>query len=107
MTSIDVTKYDVYYMQPESFREFIFGDKVPTVADLADTHTKLMSLEMVNPEAVWTHMQAENWSPNGEARSLIEEKGLSHTSMSVGDVIHDIDRNLYYVVKPVGFFIIV
>ena len=31
-------------------------------------------------------MQAEVWSPNGEARALVQSKGLGHTSMSVGDV---------------------
>jgi hypothetical protein len=33
-------------------------------------------------------MQAENWSPNGEARELIQPPCTrGHTSMSVGDVI--------------------
>ena len=41
-------------------------------------------------------MQGENWSPNGEARNLIGSLGLSHTSMSVGDII-EIDGNLFFV----------
>jgi hypothetical protein len=31
--------------------------------------------------------QGEVWSPNGEANNLIREKGASHTSMSIGDII--------------------
>jgi hypothetical protein len=31
--------------------------------------------------------QGEVWSPNGEARDLIEKSGATHTSMSVGDII--------------------
>jgi len=38
-------------------------------------------------EWVWEYMQGHNWSANGEADALIEAKGLTHTSMSVGDVI--------------------
>jgi hypothetical protein len=41
-------------------------------------------------DAFW-QMQGENWSPNGEARPLIQSLGLSHTSMMVGDVIQDED----------------
>jgi len=32
-------------------------------------------------------LQGEKWSPKGEAKELILDKGLLHTSMSVGDVI--------------------
>lgn len=32
-------------------------------------------------------MQGDFFSPNGEARNLIERLGLMHTSMSVGDVV--------------------
>lgn len=39
-------------------------------------------------------MQGENWSRNGEARPIIEEAGLGHTSMSVGDIVQ-IDDDFY------------
>jgi hypothetical protein len=38
-------------------------------------------------ELVFDQFQAENWSPNGEARDLIASKGLLHTSMSTGDIV--------------------
>jgi predicted amino acid dehydrogenase len=40
-----------------------------------------------NIESIFYLMQGEKWSPNGEANTLILDKDLSHTSMSVGDVI--------------------
>ena len=42
-----------------------------------------------NLDKAWWQMQAEHWSSNGEGKPLIERLGLSHTSMSVGDVIRD------------------
>jgi hypothetical protein len=84
-------KFQVWYMKPEWFREGGFG-KLPDPANLEATHVLLKSIEVEagtpNPrEYVFHQMQGEIWSPAGEARALIESKGLQHTSMSVGDVI--------------------
>jgi hypothetical protein len=46
-------------------------------------------------------MQGEQWSPNGEARELIRSLGLSHASMSIGDVVEDEHGHFYAVF--VGF----
>jgi len=54
---------------------------------LDKTHALLGSIQETSPERVFAMMQGENWSPRGEARSLIRGKGLEHTSMSVGDII--------------------
>lgn len=81
----------VHYMKPEWFRDGIMGAK-PNPADLSATHVFLTSVEIEQDRADWAledvfcRMQAEVWSPNGEARALIQSKGLGHTSMSVGDV---------------------
>lgn len=40
------------------------------------------------PEDVFHAMQAENWSPNGEARKLIQSLDVGHTSMCGGDIIY-------------------
>lgn len=87
-------KYNVWYMKPDTFMFLIHGyqfakDKgvVPnSFEDLERTHVHLKDEEAENLEDLFVKMQGENWSPNGEARPLIEEKGLAHTSMSVGDV---------------------
>lgn len=94
--------YTVYYMKPDHFRTFIFGDVRPTIDTLKDTHVLLRVVKAESLEEVFWRMQGEIWSPNGEARELIQSKGLSHTSMSVGDVVCDEDEN-YHVVANVGF----
>jgi hypothetical protein len=84
----------IHYMRPEWFRLGITGTGKPDPADLGRTHVHLMDLDVqrgacltATLEHVYAHMQGEVWSPNGEARGLIERKGLQHTSMSVGDVV--------------------
>jgi hypothetical protein len=99
-------KYDVWYMKPSWFGEGIFGKK-PDPAKLEATHTPLKSVEVEDGtpnllEYVFRQMQAEVWSPNGEARSLIRQKGLEHTSMSVGDVVVSPGGNKF-VVGRFGF----
>lgn len=94
--------YTVYYMKPDHFRTFIFGDVRPTVDTLDDTHVFLRVVKAESLEEVFWRMQGEIWSPNGEARELIMSKGLQHTSMSVGDVVKDPEGE-YHVVANVGF----
>jgi hypothetical protein len=57
------------------------------IAELEKTHVFLCETEARDLDHVFYNMQGEIWSPNGEARELIQSKGLRHTSMSVGDVI--------------------
>jgi len=95
--------FDVYYMKPASFARFIIGIETPTLKELGETHTKVKRVAANDPEDVWVNMQAEQWSPNGEARDLILGLGLQHTSMSVGDVCHNVDDNTYHAVAMMGF----
>ncbi len=94
-------KYQVWYMRPEFFRDGVFG-KLPDAANLSATHIHLKDIETTGLDMVYRHMQGEVWSPNAEARELIEAKGLEHTSMCVGDVIID-DVGNAHLVAPVGF----
>jgi hypothetical protein len=66
------------------------------------THTFLRSVWAVDLEEVFMIQQAEIRSPTGEAGELIETKRLSHTSMSVGDLIQDATGKIW-AVAPVGF----
>jgi hypothetical protein len=95
-------QYTVYYMKPECFRTYIFGETLPQVCDLDDTHIKLGEFAANDMEDLFIKLQGENWSPNGEARDFIRGKGLAHTSMSVGDVIVEPDGT-YYSVGRFGF----
>lgn len=99
-----IKKFDVWYMRPEFFREGTLG-ALPVYGALSATHVKVKTLELPGSAAQLEHvfhdMQAEVWSPNGEARALIESLGLSHTSMSVGDAVV-VDGQLF-VVSNIGF----
>ena len=88
-----MSKFQIWYMKPASWQEQIYGNLVIDPDDLNKTHVHLKELELPGGtqqlERVFYEMQGEMWSPNGEARELIESKGLHHTSMSIGDVIVD------------------
>jgi hypothetical protein len=79
-------------------------NKMPDPGNLDATHVFLHEIEAANREAVFDAMQGHNWSPNGEARPLIEARGLQHTSMSVGDLLVDQDTWDTYIVDRFGFF---
>jgi hypothetical protein len=96
-------KFDIYYVLPVFGRELRFGSVIPTIRELNRTHAFVTSIQAEHMEDVFYRMQGEVWSPNGEARPLIERLGLHHTSMSVGDVVHDVERNTHHVVANIGF----
>lgn len=95
--------YQVYYKVNPTFME----DKELTVARVVSRmggHFKPVRILVAEDlEEVYYAMQGEVWSPNGEARPLIEGLGLRHTSMSVGDVIHEINTGKFYEVAMAGF----
>ena len=73
----------------------------PTKEDFKNSHVYLGSIHEINLDRIFELMQSEIWSPNGEARYLIESHGLKHTSMSVGDIIGI--KSEYYIVDLFGF----
>jgi hypothetical protein len=103
-----MAKYEIWYMKPAWFRVYAAGHcgRKPDPTNLDATHVHLKQLKLPDDdlglEHVFSAMQGENWSPNGEARPLIEAKGLQHTSMSVGDVIVD-EKGIKHVVACFGF----
>jgi len=95
-------KYQVWYMKPDFFRAGICG-ALADARNLAATHVLLCNVESSDGLAhVFHAMEGEMWSPNGEARELIQSKGLQHTSMSVGDIIVD-DVGNAHAVAGFGF----
>lgn len=56
------------------------------LATLQETHALVREIEVDDLGGVYMQMQGEIWSPNGEARPLIESLGLNHTSMMIGDI---------------------
>jgi hypothetical protein len=93
---------EIWYMKAEWFKNGISGIG-PDLNNLTATHTLLKEIEDTGQslETIYQEMQAEHWSPNGEARKLIESKKLHHTSMSVGDIV--VRGNKKYIVAMFGF----
>jgi hypothetical protein len=76
---------------------------MPTVETIESTHVYLGDVAVEDLDACMTLMQGEVWSPNGEARDFIQEKGLAHTSMSVGDVVMERAGNSFWMVDRMGW----
>ena len=94
-------RYRVHYAKPEAKRELLMGFNWPQSQVILrcpreETHVFLKEVEAEGPWEVFQSMQGEVWSPNGEARALIEEKGLWHTSMSVGDLLEDEQGRFFF-----------
>lgn len=95
----------IWYMRPESFREYIAGydwlrDQgipIPDPKTIGQTHIKLGSIKEADLDRVFSMLQGESWSPRGEARDLIRDLGLGHTSISVGDIVQTADGELLMV----------
>jgi len=97
-------KFKVYYAiepTPEP-GELDFGREEVTVETLHTTHRFVREVEAEDLEGVLKMMQDEQCSSNGKARDLVKSLGLSHTSMSIGDVIEDEDGR-FYVLDMTGF----
>jgi len=84
---------EIWYQKPATSRNFSFDvergeQELPkTRRELKKTHALLGKIKSTRPETIYMNMQGEVWSPQGEARRLIMAKGLTHTSMMIGDII--------------------
>lgn len=81
-------RYAVYYAKNPTFTV----NQNLNLANLTQTHVKVRELVADDLNDVYRIQQGEVWSPNGEERRLIEKLGLHHTSMSVGDVIAELNE---------------
>ena len=93
-----VKKFWVYYRNEPTFRAY---GKLERETEIQAVYDMNESSVWVNPKIytfvamqwaedidhVFHTMQGEVWSPNGEARPLIQALELNHTSMSVGDLV--------------------
>lgn len=101
---------EIWYWKQEFGREALWGakllgksGKMPTAATIRETHIKLGTVAECHAlEHIFHMLQAEEWSPNGEAWDLIEASGAGHTSMSVGDVIR-LPEGAWHMVDTFGF----
>ncbi len=93
--------YFVYYKRNTNLRENpnITFEEVTKGNDYVFVMTHITN----NLERLFSYMQGDNWSPNGEARSYIESLDLDHTSMVVGDVALDIYTGSMYECARAGW----
>jgi predicted double-glycine peptidase len=81
----------IWYWQQQYGRDFMQGSRpdmpLPTPETIKDTHVLIGAISARSPREAYELMQAENWSPEGEANMLIRMSGSGHTSMSVGDIV--------------------
>lgn len=86
--------FDVYYIVEPTFETNECLKKYWVLRQVG--FRKLRSMKAVDQDDVYTQMQGEFWSPNGEARPLIKKLGLGHTSMSIGDCAYNVDTDTMY-----------
>lgn len=91
--------FQVFYRKEPTFRL----DEMLTIANLLDSHVYVKDIKARDVGVAWIKMQGENWSPNGEASEMLKAKGLSHTSMSIGDVFCNKKTGDYSQVDVMGF----
>ena len=95
--------YQIFYARKPTFHASgRSGALRLTVTRLATSHVHLCDVEADSLDDAWRLMQAENWSPKGEARPLLKRLDLSHTSMSVGDLIRD-EEGTYWECLDLGW----
>lgn len=101
-------KTQIWYWKPEFSRDMSEGyeflksnNMLPDLDNLSATHRPLGTLAQEDPNQIFSMMQAEVWSPSGQAQDLIKRLGLNHTSMSVGDII--VINNSILMIDRAGF----
>jgi hypothetical protein len=100
--------YTVYYKIHDDESRFSVADEYLTPEEITQEYfdkyyRAVADITAEGLEEVYTEMQADNWSPHGEARELIKSLGLSHTSMSMGDVAFCHNEDKYYWCAWAGF----
>jgi hypothetical protein len=93
--------YLAYYQLPGPLHTF-FERIDLTITGLQQSHVFVRRVSATSLEEVFRFMQGEIWSPHGEARPLIKQKGLHHTSMSVNDVVCD-PNGMYWQCMDLGW----
>ena len=82
--------FNVFYARRPTFHTGgELGTPPLTATSLRLSHAWLFEIEAAGLDDAFRRMQGENWSPQGEARKLLQALDLHHTSMSVGDVLRD------------------
>lgn len=105
--STDAEVQSVIKVIPNAVKDILFAwhDLVFTYGDKKtdkDPYKFIGSVKESDPETIFRIMQGNVWSPNGEAKNLIDNADVDHTSMSVGDAVIVGTRSVQ-VVNDIGF----
>ena len=68
---------------------------------LYQTHVMIGTVSEIDPEAVLSMMQSENWDPDNRSSEMLDELNVDHASMSTGDVI--VTEKSAYIITNDGF----
>ena len=111
----------IYYVKDRYLRDFAMGTKFlkkypdeceasfydvdkckyHSLVNILPYDNEKNSIENMN--RAYRDMQAEKWSPEGEAREILDRIGdVHHTSMSVGDMI--VMGKNHFIVENFGFY---
>lgn len=100
--------YHIWYAKRDYMRDASLGyqflkeeGNLPDPNNLQFTHDYVGSIEASDINDVVYKMQGEVWSPNGEAKDFIMRNGISHTTITTGDVICYNDE--CYMLDMIGF----
>ena len=69
--------------------------------NLSETHTLVGVVSYDTPESAWIALQGENVSP--EFAEFIRLSDATHTSMSVGDVLVEVETGKHFFCDRIGF----
>lgn len=97
----DQNHYILFYVRREHFRNLNFGDVVPTLAKINETHVMVGAAQATDLEHLFERMNL--WEEDGLPRLF--RKGVTHQSMSVGDIARlEVDGQYkYWVCRPLGW----
>jgi hypothetical protein len=95
-----MSRYIAYYKIRPTFEE---NPAEMNAQEFFSTYKPVEILNADNLDSVYYRMQGEVWSPHGEMRDFILLCGLSHTSMSVGDVVYSEKDDEFFSVSSYGF----
>lgn len=100
-TEIWYWKQNLGHEMMKGFEYLKKSHRLPSLENLSATHVRVGTIAETDPDKIFSLMQAEAWSPQDQARGMIERLGAGHTSMTTGDII--VNQNKIAMFDKKGF----
>jgi len=101
-----MNKYRLYYQTEETLKvtkmiNIIFL----TLESIDKTHVCMFETHADNLDELHANMQRENWTAEQLEINLkhLMEFNITHSSLCVGDIVHDCDTDTFYILTMFGF----